>query len=324
MRMPGALGRRIPGPAGRQRRGGRSRRRSLGSRAPDRARGGLAQASAADGRRLSAERARTSMEAAPRESRGDRILAEIDAKGDFPAAMQAMERVRRVLARDDCTTLGLAHVILQDPGLSAKILRVVNSAFYRTGGVAVSTITRAIILLGFDRISELATGLLLLEQFTRNGTNNRVLSEHLRRSLRCGVVAQALSRHGGYPVPEEAYLLGMFSNIGMLWLGAHYPSDLEEAAALLQTGAADSIEDAVSRTLGVSPAAIAARVLEQWNLPTTYAGYFQRQAARAPGPGPAAAEQLASIVALADAYARSVERDPTLAAQAVEDVKEAR
>src|SRR5581483_4833517 len=114
-------------------------------------------------------------------------------------------------------------------------------------------------------------------------------SEHLRRSLRCGVVAQALSRHGGYPVPEEAYLLGMFSNIGMLWLGAHYPSDLEEAAALLQTGAADSIEDAVSRTLGVSPAAIAARVLEQWNLPTTYAGYFQRQAARAPGAGPAAA-----------------------------------
>jgi HD-like signal output (HDOD) protein len=270
--------------------------------------------------------AHAAVDAAAPESRGDRILAEVDAKGDFPAAIQAIERVRRVVGRDDCTTLDLAHVILQDPGLSAKVLRVVNSAFYRTGGVAISTITRAIILLGFDRVSELATGLLLLDQFTRNGPGNQTLSENLRRSLRCGVLAQALSRHGGYPVPEEAYLLGMFSNLGVLWLAAHYPDDLHEAAALVQDGAVESIDEAVARTLGVSPAAIAERVLDQWNLPTTYASYFQRQAARsagtATGGGVAAAEQLATIVSLADSYARSVERDPALGARALEELKE--
>jgi HD-like signal output (HDOD) protein len=250
------------------------------------------------------------MEAALEVDRGDEILAEIASKGDFPAAAQAIERLQRVARKEDCTALSLAHVILQDAGLSSKVLRIVNSAFYRSRGVPVSTITRAVILLGFDRICELATGLLLLEQFVQQGRGNAVLRENLRRSLRCGIVAQALSERVSCGVPEEAYLLGMFSNLGVLWLATHYPEQLGRALEFEKNGTTSSLEQGIVKATGVSSAQIAAQLLEQWSLPANYTGYFVRQAARESDALRLSADRLSAMIELADAYARQAERSP--------------
>ena len=73
--------------------------------------------------------------------RADEILTEIAGKGDFPATARAIARLRTVAPREDSNMLALAGVILQDPGLSTKVLRVVNSAFYRPRDARVSTIS---------------------------------------------------------------------------------------------------------------------------------------------------------------------------------------
>jgi HD-like signal output (HDOD) protein len=263
------------------------------------------------------------MEAAVEVDRGGEILAEIASKGDFPAAAQAIERLQRVARKEDCTALSLAHVILQDAGLSSKVLRIVNSAFYRSRGVPVSTITRAVILLGFDRICELATGLLLIEQFVQHGRNNVVLRENLRRSLRCGIVAQALSEKISCGVPEEAYLLGMFSNLGVLWLATHYPAHLGRAVELEKSGAAGSLEQGIVKATGVSSAQIAAQLLEQWSLPSNYTGHFLRQAARESDAPRLSSDRWSALVELADAYARQAERSPEPATALLSQIEKA-
>lgn len=233
-----------------------------------------------------------------------RILAEIREQGDLGANPQAIERLNHVLNREYCTTLGLAHAILQDPGLSAKILRVVNSVAYSVRGEAVSTITRAIVLIGFERVREIATGLLLIEHFTRGQSSSGPVHENLRRALRCGLTAQAIAARVGQVGPEQAYLLGLFSNVGLLWLAAYYPEMLEQALALESEGIA--LDDAVQQVTGVSPDLLAAEVLRNWSLPDAYVHHFERR----PGARPVTTDRLSAVVEIADSHARVAERQP--------------
>jgi len=237
------------------------------------------------------------------------ILAEIRQQGDLAANPQAIERLNRLLNKEFCTTLGLAHAILQDPGLSAKILRVVNSVAYSVRGERVSTITRAIVVIGFERVREIATGLLLIEQFTRAGGAHDAVHENLRRALRCGLTAQAISVRVGQVSPEQSYLLGLFSNLGLLWLAAYYPDTLEKAVAI-QRGGTQSLEEAVVEVTGFSTAKLAADVLDHWSLPEAYVHHFQRRPGDARGSQPAAVDRLSTVVEIADSHARVAEHDP--------------
>lgn len=234
-----------------------------------------------------------------------RILAEVREQGDLAANPQAIERLNHVLDKEYCTTLRLAHAILQDPGLSAKILRVVNSVAYGVRGEPVSTITRAIVLIGFERVREIATGLLLIEQFTRGHRGNVAVHDNLRRALRCALTAQAISVQVGNVAPEQAYLLGLFSNLGLLWIAAYYPDVLERALAI-ESAHACSLEEAVSEVAGVTPDRIAAEVLRHWHLPDGYVRHFQRRGSGAQHEH--TTDWLSAVAEVADAVTRAVER----------------
>jgi HD-like signal output (HDOD) protein len=237
------------------------------------------------------------------------ILAEIATKGDFPAAAQLIEGLREAVAKENCTALDVARVILKDPGLASKVLRLVNSAFYRKTGGSVSTITRAIIVLGFEAVRDLATGLLLVEELVRQSRSSEGLRDELRRSLLCGLVARRLSAEVGYPTSEEAYLLGLFANWGVLWLAAYYPAELEEARRL-ESDQGLSFEQAVERVCGITPAALAAAIVEHWNLPSSYTNYFRDPEPQDRRSLVGTAAKLAAIVHVASDYARTADSGP--------------
>ncbi len=62
---------------------------------------------------------------------------------------------------EDLTTV--SNAILKDYSLTNKILRLVNSAYYNRGGGKISTISRAVVMLGINPVRSLATGLMLFE-----------------------------------------------------------------------------------------------------------------------------------------------------------------
>jgi HD-like signal output (HDOD) protein len=213
------------------------------------------------------------MQHAQRPGRTHDVLGEIGTKGDFPAAAHVVERLNGMLRRDDCSALVIAQVILQDPGLSSKVLRVVNSAFYRTRGNPISTITRAVILLGVERVRDVAASLLLIEQVIRHARASAAAREHLHRSLLCALLSQELAVKVNLPAPEEAYLLGLFSNLGLLWLAAFYEEEFEQA---LERESGKPLEQVVAEVFGVTTRELAAHVLEHWNFPVSYTNHFRR------------------------------------------------
>jgi eukaryotic-like serine/threonine-protein kinase len=213
---------------------------------------------------------------AARAHRADEILKEIAGKGDFPATARSIARLRTVAPREDSNMLALAGVIMQDPGLSTKVLRVVNSAFYRPRDARVATISRAILLLGFDSIRDLATGILLIDSLFAHGASHAALRDNLRRSLHAALLSQALAERIGYGAREEAYLLGLFARLGHLWLAAHYREDYASALALAEAQRGAAVDDAIRQVIGVKPRDLAAGILEHWDLPDSYVEHFHR------------------------------------------------
>src|SRR5262249_60866831 len=111
------------------------------------------------------------------------------------------------------------------------------------------------------------------EKLLPRGKGATPVREGFARSLRCGLVAQALSARVGYSNPEEAYLLGLFANLGTLWLAAHYPDRFAEAQRA--TEREHGLEASITNIFGVRPGELAAGILEHWGFPPRYTGYFR-------------------------------------------------
>jgi eukaryotic-like serine/threonine-protein kinase len=244
----------------------------------------------------------------------EQMVAAIAAKGDFPAAARAIQRLHDAVRRENCNALDVAQVILADPGLSSKVLRVVNSSFYRPRGEPVSTITRALFLLGFEAIRDLASGLLLIDEVARAGGGGTAIREVLHQCLLCGSVSRSLATFVGYPNPEEAYLLGLFANWGQLCLAAYYPDRYERA--LETAGSHATLEHAIGEEFGLASGDLATAMLALWNFPESYAEYFrqpQKSAARrVAGNG----QRLFAVVNVANDYAvHALDPDPEVQAE---------
>jgi HD-like signal output (HDOD) protein len=257
------------------------------------------------------------------EHRLELMVAAIAAKGDFPAAGRVIQRLHEVVGRENCNALDVTQVVLADPGLSSKVLRVVNSTFYRPRGEPVSTITRAVFLLGFEAIRDLTTGLLLLDEIARVAGGRTVIREVLQQCLLCGSVARALASTVGYPNPEEAYLLGLFANWGQLCLAAYYPDQYERAMAAARDKDI-AVERALGEEFGLATTDLATAMLARWSFPASYADYFCQ-------PHPAGDRQvttnrqkLFAIVDVANRYAaHASDPDPVVRAQAVTGLRSA-
>src|SRR5438034_714342 len=113
-------------------------------------------------------------------------------KTDFPAMSSSVGSIQRV-ANSEHESLGnLSNEILKDVALTNKLLRMVNTAHYKhAGGGSISTVSRAVALVGFAGIRNMALSLVLLEHMHDKGHANQLKEEFLR-SLMAGSVASEL------------------------------------------------------------------------------------------------------------------------------------
>jgi HD-like signal output (HDOD) protein len=132
-----------------------------------------------------------------------RAIAEIRTKGDFPAVARVIEKLRASVAREHCAALDIARIVLQDAGFASKLLRLVNSAFYRRHGEPVSTVTRAVLMVGFEVRSFVAAPLVVRDQAigvivaTRSGERPLTAADQALVDLLCDQAAVAFHHAAG-------------------------------------------------------------------------------------------------------------------------------
>ena len=202
----------------------------------------------------------------------DFLLRRMKHRSDFPALSDSIARIQRVANSDNESLGSLSNEILKDVALTNKLLRMVNSASYRhAGGGSISTVSRAVALVGFGGIRNMALSLVLLEHM-QDKAHAGQLKEEFLRSLMAGSVASELCR--GSRETEEAFIGAMFQNLGRLLTEFYFPDEARQVRGALSDHAKSgrattpAVEAAASaNVLGASFEDLGVGVAKSWGLP---------------------------------------------------------
>ena len=128
-----------------------------------------------------------------------------------PVAMQLIERA----SDDECSARDLAGLVEQDPSLAVRVLKMANSAFFHAGS-PVSTLTQAVVQMGFHRLRIMALSISLRDTFPMGKVGWMDYEKFWRMSLYRGLIAMNLAARDRSWNPEEAFVAGLIREVGLL------------------------------------------------------------------------------------------------------------
>ncbi|MFT5233991.1 MAG: HD-like signal output (HDOD) protein [Candidatus Krumholzibacteriia bacterium] len=215
---------------------------------------------------------------------------------NLPPLPEVTRQLMTVLGDDNASAKDVAKVLTSDPALAGKVLKLVNSSFY---GVSkeVTTISRAVVILGFTGIRNLALGFGSVEALKKmaGGVDMHDFWQH---ALITGAACQSLVPHLKVRIdPEEAFIGGLMHDIGAYVLATAVPE-------VYQSIVDDRYGDCLAREheeFGMTHAQVGQGLLQYWQLPDAFcdaARYHHDVPVATDGERP-----LTNLVALADVLA---------------------
>lgn len=195
----------------------------------------------------------------------DFILRKIRRKPDFPGISSHIREITQ--CSDDTmkrSVAELSNAVLKDYATTQKLLRLANSPFYSNFGGNIRTISRAIVLLGFEQVRTAALGLVLFENL-KGGRHSGRLMEALVGTLFSAMLARDLAEQVGGVESERAFVCALFHDIGRMLVLYYLPEEADEIR--IRVGQGTGEDSAARQVLGISYEALARSVLEDWNFP---------------------------------------------------------
>lgn len=194
------------------------------------------------------------------------LLHKIQHAPDFPAFSRTVHEVSVLVADQDQRSINeLCAIILRDVALTRKILAVANTFSVRSTTGAVHTVSRAVMMLGFEEVRKIALTLMLFEHLQAQDHAGRLLGRMLQ-ALFGALLAQSLARPMGMGGGEQVFLGALFQHLGPLLVYRHLP----EASVAVERLAKDEGLDeraAILRTTGVVVEQLGREVASSWGLP---------------------------------------------------------
>lgn len=179
-------------------------------------------------------------------------------------AMQVLDMAQST----ETDTQEVARIISKDPALATKILRVVNSSFYARSQT-ISTINQALVILGLQSVKTLALGFSLAGDLTKRKGKGFNHLAYWKRSICAATAAKTLATKANVVQQDEAFLVGLLMDIGMLALestiGDEYEKICESANTHLE------LVKAEEAALGMNHAEVGGFMAQQWKLPPVLA-----------------------------------------------------
>jgi putative nucleotidyltransferase with HDIG domain len=190
----------------------------------------------------------------------------IERVNDLPPLPAVAARVMSMADDDRSSALDMAQVLSSDQALTAKLIRISNSAYY---GFArkVSTVREAVVVLGMKQVRQVAVGASLMNSFNGRREDDDVFDIDLfwGHSVAVAIAAEAIAKKTRGARPEDAFTAGILHDIGRLVLRMTMPREFRQAVVLARQGTPLHLteleltgyaHDEIGRALG-----------EQWKFP---------------------------------------------------------
>ena len=192
------------------------------------------------------------------------LLRRIRLRSDFPALTDTITTVTKAMGSDKQGVATLASAILKDFAVTNKLMKLVNSAHYGTAGRGVTTVSRAIMVIGFDQVRSIAVGLLLFEHL-QNKSQAVALREEIIATYFNGLLARSMLAASGLRDAEEAFICSMFHNLGRLLTAYYFHEEYAEIQKLVRTGQDE--RKVAAATLGAPMDELGMGIAKSWKFP---------------------------------------------------------
>jgi HD-like signal output (HDOD) protein len=158
----------------------------------------------------------------------------------------------------------LARIILEDPTLTAKLLKFANSPYYNPSRQHLATVTRAVILLGLNIVRELALACSFIDEILGHNKKEEVLRE-LACALHAAVQAKSLAVLACDPQPEEVFIAALLHNIGQISFWC-FEREVGDRIRRLTEQQRMAVEQAEKTVLGFHLDQLGASLSKTWGL----------------------------------------------------------
>ncbi len=199
---------------------------------------------------------------------------------EMPVFAHTARRIAGISSQPDTSVADLAQVILQDSAMTARVLRMANSVYYNPAGHAISTVSRAVVMLGFDVVRSISLSVAMIDTLLRGKRHERVLAE-MARSFHAAIQAKALALSRGELSPEEIFIASLLFRLGpmVFWC---FPYDRSQAMEAALKEFPEAPETAERQVLGFTLTQLTGALTREWHLSGLLEAALQSHRSRDP------------------------------------------
>jgi hypothetical protein len=185
-------------------------------------------------------------------------------KAELPALSAVVQDLHRLSQTEKTSVQQLADVLLRDATLTSKVLRIGNSVYYNPSQEPIRTISRAIMLIGFDNVRLIGMSVCVIDSLLTRAPREQ-LHMLLARSFHAAVQARNLAGYVLKRDQEEVFIAALLHHLGEMAFWGCGGAQADELSDLLaQPGMV--VDDAVRQVLGTSFRQLTLGLVKNWSL----------------------------------------------------------
>ncbi|MCG6968908.1 MAG: HDOD domain-containing protein [Gammaproteobacteria bacterium] len=176
-------------------------------------------------------------------------------------------KINEMVDDPKCSAVHIGKVIGKDAALTARLLKIVNSAFYRFPS-RVETVSRAITIIGYRELRDLVFAATVSGMFERISTDIIDLDSFWRHGIYSGILSRLIADNCQVLHGERLFVAGLMHDIGQLIISYKLPK-LMRAIMDLSDKEGIALYEAEAQILGFTHAEVGAELMKAWSFPET-------------------------------------------------------
>jgi HD-like signal output (HDOD) protein len=183
----------------------------------------------------------------------------------MPVFAHTARDISEVSDNRESSAAELARVVLQDAAMTAKLLRVANSSVFNPMGRSISTVSRAVVVLGFQEVRSICLSIAVVESMLKGRQKQRVIEE-MARSFHAAVQARSFARKRGDKSPEEVFIATLLYRLGDMAFWAFAGASAEDLDTALRQRPGETPLKVQQDVLGFALRDLTLSLSREWKL----------------------------------------------------------
>ncbi len=192
------------------------------------------------------------------------IIEQIRQSNDLLSLPQALSEILREVDNPKFNSESLAHIILKDPALTGRILKLANSSFYHRFS-DISTVHQAVQMLGITTVKCMALSSSVFRPESIQALSGIDAKGLFANILTTAAAAERIAKQVKYQAPEEAFIAGLLQDIGIIYFLHHHPKEYRKIVD--GQVSCRTLVEAERQLFGIDHCEVGYHLTTKWRLP---------------------------------------------------------